>query len=119
MTFDREKYRLFLEEWTSGKADIERWLAVGEALGARPGWRYGVAGCPEWIAWMYGEGGESRLTVTAELGGGLVMHEANGDREIRVGKLERLLVWLEDHEHEYAGPSPLHDELREDLEAGP
>ena len=111
MTFNRERYEAVCREWTSSDADFDSWIAVGEALGNRPGWYFGTGGNPESIDWAFGQRGAARLVLTADLGGGLVIFDHAADGEYPLGKIERVMRWLNENEARYEGLTPLQIEL--------
>lgn len=93
--------------------------ALAALLGDRPGWRPieedGERG------WAFGQAGASRLTIVPEMDGFLVcIHDRVGDRDPRpswvIPRIESVGEWLDGHEAEHAGLTPLQEEFRRALE---
>jgi hypothetical protein len=96
---------------------------LAEVLRGREGWHLGVQdgtqGGEEY--WGFGVAGASRLTITAEADGFLlVIHDGvlgDARRDSRViPRIESVEKWLDEHEAEHAGLTPLQEELKRALE---
>lgn len=82
-------------------------------LRAREGWR------PETQAgerfWCFGVDGAARLVITPEMDG-FLMYRADQDSSWVIPRIESVEAWLDEHEHEHAGLTPLQEQLKAYLE---
>lgn len=65
--------------------------------------------------WAFGQHGAARLVITPEMDGFLV-YRADQDRSWVIPRIELVEQWLNEHEHEHAGLTPLQEELKTYLE---
>jgi hypothetical protein len=94
---------------------------LAELLAGRENWRPEVAGEDGARGWCFGVEGAGRLTIVPEMDGFLmVVHDperSDGPRQSWIiPRVELVGEWLEEHEQEYAGLTPLQVEFREALE---
>jgi hypothetical protein len=94
----------------------ENYEKLSRLLGGREGWRYGpqdgTQGGEEY--WCFGAEGALRLTIAPEMEGFLlVVHDqvlGGGERASRViPRIESVGAWLDEHEAEHAGLTPLQE----------
>ena len=94
-------------------------------LQGREGWRYGpqdgTQGGQQY--WCFGAEGALRLTIAPEMDGFLmVVHDqerSDGPRQSWViPRIESVGEWLDEHESEHAGLTPLQEEFKKALEGG-
>jgi hypothetical protein len=107
--FDPERYEATVREWAV-ESDVPRWLALGEALAARPGWYYETQEIDQSIFWAFGLAGAARLVVTVR-DDGLLLYDHAADAEHHLGSLAGVLGWLNLHEADFEGFTPLQNEL--------
>jgi hypothetical protein len=65
--------------------------------------------------WAFGVDGAGRLVITPEVDG-FLMYRADEDRSWVIPRIESVEEWLDQHEHEHAGLTPLQEELKAELE---
>ena len=101
-----------VDDDTEGLARVNAERLAG-LLGDREGWWFSPAE-EEPAHWCFGLHGAARLVITPEPDGFLMFIH---DRESWVvPRLESVKAWLDEHEQEYAGLSPLQEEFRRALE---
>ena len=79
----------------------------------REGWRPETQDAERF--WCFGVDGAARLVITPEMDG-FLMYRADEDRSWVIPRIESVAEWLEEHEHEHAGLTPLQEELKAYLE---
>jgi hypothetical protein len=79
----------------------------------RQGWRPEVRDGERY--WCFGGDGEARLVVTAEMDG-FLMYRADQDVSWVIPRVELVGAWLDEHEGEHAGLSPLGEEFKKAYE---
>lgn len=65
--------------------------------------------------WCFGKAGAARLVITPEMDG-FLMYRADQDASWVIPRIESVQAWLDKHEHEHAGLTPLQEELKAYLE---
>ena len=61
--------------------------------------------------WLFGVDGEARLVITPEMEG-FLMYRADQDSSWVIPRIESVEAWLDEHEHEHAGLTPLQEQLK-------
>jgi hypothetical protein len=91
--------------------DEEGPRTLADALGERQGWRLERNGVPVRDSWCFGLEGAARLVVTEGVDGyvRLYMHESDAEHGFETPA--ELVAWLDVHETEYEGFTPLQREL--------
>ena len=103
-------YDVICREFANDDHDTSQWLALGELLAARVGWRFEVDGLAG-LLWAYGLRGAARLVVTLERGE-FVLHDHDNDVDHVLPTVAELAEWLDAHEQEHAGLTRLQHDLR-------
>jgi hypothetical protein len=67
--------------------------------------------------WCFGVAGAGRLVIAPEMDGFLV-YRADEDRSWVIPRIESVEEWLDEHEAEHAGLTPLQEEFKKALERG-
>ena len=85
-------------------------------LQGREGWQHGTQAGEEY--WYFGEHGAARLTIAPEMDGFLmVVHDqerSDGPRQSWIiPRIESVEEWLDEHEAEHAGLTPLQKEFKQ------
>ena len=78
-------------------------------LQGREGWRRETQDGGE--LWCFGVAGAGRLVITAEMDG-FLMYRADEDRSWVIPRIESVGEWLDEHEAEHAGLTPLQEEFK-------
>ena len=65
--------------------------------------------------WCFGVGGAGRLVITPEMDG-FLLYRADQDASWVIPRIESVGDWLDEHEAEHAGLTPLQEEFKEALE---
>jgi hypothetical protein len=86
---------------------------LARLLQGREGWRLDVQDGV--FFWCFGVAGAARLTVTPGVDGFLI-HSAEGDEELFASGIGDVREWLDVHEAEHAGLTPLQEEFKRALE---
>ena len=106
-----------------GSRGVLTWLELRQVLMRRPvlGWRFEVINSdwrPE-ATWSLGLEGANRLIVEPLLAvdgvEGVYVFDSDHDEERRFPSIESFVAWLDAHEHEYEGFTPLQQELLDHL----
>jgi hypothetical protein len=84
-------------------------------LRGRGDWRPEEQDGERW--WCFGVAGAARLVITPEMDGFLV-YRADEDRSWVIPRIESVEEWLDEHEAEHAGLTPLQEEFKKALERG-
>jgi hypothetical protein len=84
-------------------------------LQGREGWQYGIQDGEEY--WYFGVAGAARVTVAPEMDGLLLcLHDQDrGDAQRPswvIPRIESVEEWLDEHEAEHAGLTPLQEEFK-------
>jgi len=82
-------------------------------LRARKDWRLEIQAGERF--WAFGVDGAARLCITPEMDG-FLMYRADQDTSWVIPRIESVAEWLDGHEHEHAGLTPLQEELKAYLE---
>ena len=98
--------------------ELERWLALGTLLSNRVAWHFEVQDTMDPTLWCFGLAGEGRLVATLENSGGLHLYDHDNDDDYSFASINELVEWLDLHEAEHEGLSPLGRELMGDLLPG-
>jgi hypothetical protein len=78
--------------------DDELWGQVSDLLAPRPGWTLEQSTTPGGLpSWCSGGGGEVELSVTVSAGSARV-YITRSDREVAVGNIDGLGLWLDENE---------------------
>jgi hypothetical protein len=88
-------------------------VELATLLTGREGWRLEVQDHSN--LWCFGVDGAARLVVTARQDG-FVIYRADQDSEQILDRIEAVEAWLDEHEHEHAGLTPLQEEYKRYLE---
>ena len=122
MTEDPE----YLEQcvaYGGGAGALDTWLILRHILTRRPalGWRFEIINPnrrPE-ATWSLGLEGANRLIVEPLMAvdgvDGIYVFDSDHDEERRFSSIESFITWLDAHEHEYDGLTPLQNRLMDDL----
>ncbi|MEX5637100.1 hypothetical protein [Parafrankia sp. FMc2] len=92
---------------------LERYDRLARLLENRTDWRLELD--EDGAAWCFGLYGAARLVITVTPGGYRV-YRADKDDSWIVPRLESVASWLDEHEHEHAGLTPLQVEMKKYLE---
>jgi hypothetical protein len=93
-SFDQQGYGVFIREHVIDADEISHWLAAGEAMGDRPGWRFERTGLhPGPFGWCFGAGGSAHLVLTVTRPG-FVLYDHTADEEFPSGTISGILAWL-------------------------
>jgi hypothetical protein len=65
--------------------------------------------------WAFGVDSAARLCITPEMDG-FLMYRADQDTSWVIPRIESVAEWLDEHEHEHAGLTPLQEQLKAYLE---
>ena len=65
--------------------------------------------------WAFGVDGAARLCVTPETDG-FLMYRADEDDSWVLPRIELVMEWLDQHEHEHAKLTPLQEQVKAELE---
>lgn len=65
--------------------------------------------------WAFGVDGAARLCITTEMDG-FLMYRADQDTSWVIPRIESVAEWLDEHEQEHAGLTPLQEQLKAYLE---
>jgi hypothetical protein len=100
--------------------DVEENVAANLAklsalLDGRDDWR--IEDYDGEVGWHFGVAGASRLVITPEMDG-FLMYRADQDRSWVITRIENVEAWLDEHEAEHAGLTPLQEEFKKALEEG-
>lgn len=115
---DPASYQATCREWAVADGQLRRWLALGELLGGRPGWHFELANLESGpgIMWGFGIRRAARLVVTVP--DSYLLYDSDADEAGRhldcehpFATVPELLAWLEAHEAEHEGLTPLQKEL--------
>jgi hypothetical protein len=98
--------------------ELERWLALGTLLSNRVAWHFEVQDTMDPTLWCFGLAGECRLVATLEDSGGFHLFDYDDDGDYSFATVNELVDWLDLHEAEHEGLSPLGRELMSDLLPG-
>jgi hypothetical protein len=93
--------------------ELDRWLALGGLLSGRSAWHFETRP----TMWCFGLAGEGRLVATVE-GSGFHLYDADLDGDHSFATIDGLVAWLDIHEAEHEGLSPLGREMLGDLLPG-
>lgn len=106
-----EDYEARCSEWARSPEDVHVWVGLGRILGGRVEWYFvEPTGTPAEAMWCFGLAGEARLVATADRGR-CCLYVHDRDREEFFDGPSDFNRWLDEHEHEYEGLSPLGQEL--------
>ena len=97
--------------------ELERWLALGSLLSGRIAWHFETQEIGDPAMWCFGLAGEARLVATVEASG-LDLYDYDNDDDYSFASIDALVAWLDLHEAEHEGLSPLGRELMGDLLPG-
>ncbi|KQC34734.1 hypothetical protein [Frankia sp. ACN1ag] len=89
---------------------LGRYERLAQLLENRPDWRLELE-FDDGAAWCFGQYGAARLVITVTPGG-YRMYRADKDDSWIIPRLESVAAWLDEHEHEHAGLTPLQVELK-------
>ena len=78
----------------------------------RKDWRFSAEETPHWC---FGVGGAVRLAITPEPDG-FLMFRKDEERSWVIPRIESVEGWLDEHEAEHAGLTPLQEEFKKALE---
>jgi hypothetical protein len=82
-------------------SDDELFTTVGQALEGRPGWRYEPSTTPGGLpSWCLDPHGRVTLSVNV-IDGQVVVYVPESDRDVPVGTIADLLVWLDAYGDRY------------------
>ncbi|TAN29470.1 MAG: hypothetical protein EPN30_02470 [Actinomycetota bacterium] len=94
---------------------FQQWIALGIALGDRPGWRFDTdPGDPCNASWCFGLGAESQLVISPDAEK-FTIYISGSEPEKRFYDVEDLILWLDAREEEYRVYSPLYNHLLGEL----
>ena len=86
---------------------------LARLLEGRDGWRLETDDAGP--HWLFGTAGAARLAITAEMDG-FLMYRADEDTSWVIPQIDQVEAWLNEHEQEHAGLSPLQKELQRAIE---
>lgn len=86
---------------------------LAELLDGRTDWRFEAFDDED--HWLFGVDGAGRLVITPEMEG-FRMYRADQDSSWVIPRIEQVKAWLEEHEHEHAGPTRLQEEWKRAFE---
>jgi hypothetical protein len=99
--------------------ELKRWLELGAFLSNRIAWHFEVQDTTmDPTLWCFGLAGECRLVATLEGSGGFHLYDHDNDGDYSFATLAGLAEWLDLHEAEHEGLSPLGRELMGELLPG-
>ena len=97
--------------------ELDRWIVLGRFLSARVAWHFEIQDLGDPAMWCFGLAGEARLVATVEASG-FHLYDHDNDDDHSFASIDALVAWLDLHEAEHEGLSPLGRELLGELLPG-
>lgn len=110
-------YEAVVDAWTSNEVQRTQWRELRDALDGRGDWYFqdpreeGYIGGP---LWGFGLEGAAQLVLSVTDASMFLLYRSGEDREVMADyNLGPVLEWLDQHEHEFEGFTPLQEQLIE------
>lgn len=111
-----EAYERICREWVTSEYDLRVYLELEELLSGRPGWHFdGPSESATRPVWCFGVEGACRLALSG-FRGMFLLYDSAADEETDFGTAREVTEWLDAHEADYEGLTPLQIQLKESLE---